>query len=163
MLGRLMGSNASIIVFSNSCVNKNDMGIPVGLWTEWQKALYLIGGPELEKWPLQLRRASSGCVPTNSNGASLPQQEAERNLPSYPNPLYSSHSKSSGFMKGGLGQSSSRKQLIGPPPGVDGSIGPLEWVQSISFVTVSVDHSLHLVSQADISAGWFSLFPCFLW
>ncbi|XP_057250573.1 mediator of RNA polymerase II transcription subunit 13 isoform X4 [Beta vulgaris subsp. vulgaris] len=120
---------------------------------EWQKALYSIGGSEVKKWPLQLRRASPDGIPTNSNGASLQQQEIERSLPSSPNPLYSPHSKSSGFMKGGLGQTTSRKQLMGGPAVVDGSRGSLQWVQSISFVSVSVDHSLHLVSQADVSTG----------
>ncbi|KAL9233602.1 hypothetical protein vseg_008575 [Gypsophila vaccaria] len=119
---------------------------------EWQKALYLIGGPDLKKWPFQLRRASPECVPINSNGASLQQQELDRSLPSSPNPLYNPHTKSSGFMKGCLGQTNSRKQLIGGPP-VDGSMGSLQWVRSISFVSISVDHSLHLVFQADVSTG----------
>ncbi|KAL2940681.1 Mediator of RNA polymerase II transcription subunit 13 [Bienertia sinuspersici] len=120
---------------------------------EWQKALYSIGGSEVKKWPLQLRRATPDGLSTNSNGASLQQQEMERSLPSSPNPLYSPHSKSSAFMKGGLGQTTSRKQLIGGPTIVDGSRGSLQWVQSISFVSVSVDHSLQLVSQADVSTG----------
>ncbi|XP_074292645.1 mediator of RNA polymerase II transcription subunit 13 [Silene latifolia] len=120
---------------------------------EWQKALYFIGGPELKKWPLQLRRTSLDSVPSNSNGATLQQQELDRSLPSSPNPLYSPHSKSAGIMKGGLGQTNSRKQLLGGPAVVDGSTGPLQWVQSISFVSISVDHSLRLVSQADVSTG----------
>lgn len=119
---------------------------------EWQKALYSIGGSEVKKWPLQLRRASPDGIQTNSNGASLQQQDIERSLPSSPNPLYSPHSKSSSFMKGSLGQTASRKQLIGGPA-VDGSRGSLQWVQSISFVSISVDHSLHLVCQADVSTG----------
>ncbi|KAH9604005.1 hypothetical protein KSS87_023608 [Heliosperma pusillum] len=118
---------------------------------EWQKALYFIGGPELKKWPLQLRRTSPDSVPSNSNGTSIQQQELDRSLPSSPNPLYSSHSKS--VMKGGLGQTNSRKQLLGGAAVVDGSTGPLQWVQSISFVSISVDHSLRLVSQADVSTG----------
>lgn len=119
---------------------------------EWQKALYSIGGSEVKKWPLQLRRATPDGIPTNSNGASLQQQEIERSLPSSPNPLYSPHSKSSSYMKGGLGQTTNRKQQIGGPA-VDGSRGSLQWVRSISFVSVSVDHSLQLVSQADASTG----------
>lgn len=122
-------------------------------WTEWQKALYSIGGSEVKKWPLQLRRASPDGLPTNSNGASLQQQEMDRSLPSSPNPLYSPPSKSSGFMKGGLGQNASRKQLIGGPAVVDSSRGSLQWVQSISFVSVSIDHSLQPVSQADAYTG----------
>ncbi|XP_057538782.1 mediator of RNA polymerase II transcription subunit 13 [Amaranthus tricolor] len=120
---------------------------------EWQKALYSIGGSEVKKWPLQLRRASPDGLPTNSNGASLQQQEMDRSLPSSPNPLYSPPSKSSGFMKGGLGQNASRKQLIGGPAVVDSSRGSLQWVQSISFVSVSIDHSLQPVSQADAYTG----------
>lgn len=88
----------------------------------------------------------------SSNGATLQQQEMslmqERTLPSSPSPMYSPHSKGSGFMKGGLGQSSARKQLIGGHT-VDNSRGMLQWVQSISFVAISIDHSLHLVYQAD--------------
>ncbi|XP_021714941.1 mediator of RNA polymerase II transcription subunit 13-like [Chenopodium quinoa] len=114
---------------------------------EWQKALYSIGGSEVKKWPLQLRRTTPDGMPTNSNGASLQQQEIERSLPSSPNPMYSPHSKSTGFMK-----TTGRKQLIGGPA-VDGSRGSLQLVQSISFISVSVDHSLHLVSQADVSTG----------
>lgn len=119
---------------------------------EWQKALYSIGGSEVKKWPLQLRRGAPDGLPSSGNGASLQQQEIERSLPSSPSPLYSPHGKSSGFMKGGLGQPSGRKQLVGPAA-VDGTRGSLQWVQSISFVSISIDHSLHLVSQADASTG----------
>jgi mediator of RNA polymerase II transcription subunit 13 len=73
----------------------------------------------------------------------------ERTLPSSPSPLYSPHSKASGYMKGGLGQTSSRKQLIGGHAAVDNSRGMLQWMLSISFVTISIDHSLHLLLQAD--------------
>lgn len=120
---------------------------------EWQKALYSIGGSEVKKWPLQLRRGAPDGLPTSGSGSSLQQQEIERSLPSSPSPLYSPHAKSSGFMKGALGQPSGRKQLIGGSAAVDGSRGSLQWVQSISFVSISVDHSLHLVSQADASSG----------
>ena len=107
---------------------------------------------------MQLRRATPDGIPTNSNGPSLQQQGIERSLPSSPDPLYSPHSKSSTFIKGGLGQTTNRKQLIGGPTIVDGSRGALQWVQSISFVSVSVDHSLQLVSQADVSTGNYSGF-----
>lgn len=62
-------------------------------------------------------------------------------------------------MKGGLGQPSGRKQqhLGGGGGGghvaMDNSKGLLQWVQSITFVAVSVDHSLQLVYQADSSPG----------
>ncbi|XP_027162286.1 mediator of RNA polymerase II transcription subunit 13 isoform X1 [Coffea eugenioides] len=121
---------------------------------EWQKALYAIGGSEVKKWSLQLRRSVPDGMPTNSNGTSMQQQEMtllqERTLPSSPSPLYSPHSKSSTFMKSGLGQPSNRKQLMG---GVDSSRGLLQWVQSISFISLSVDHSLQLVFQADSLAS----------
>lgn len=108
----------------------------------------------MKKWPLQLRRSVSDGMPPSSNGTSLQQQEMslmqERTLPSSPSPLYSSpHSKSSGFMKGGLGQSAARKQIMSGHAVVDSSRGLLQWVQSITFVGISIDHSLHLVFQAD--------------
>lgn len=108
----------------------------------------------MKKWPLQLRRSVSDGIPANPNGTSLQQQEMsliqERNLPSSPSPLYSSpHTKTSGFMKGGLGQPTSRKQIMSGHAGIDSSKSLLQWVQSISFVAISVDHSLHLVCQAD--------------
>ncbi|KAK2974453.1 hypothetical protein RJ640_013195 [Escallonia rubra] len=120
---------------------------------EWQKALYSVGGSEVKKWPLQLRRSVPDGMAASSNGTSLQQQEMsmiqERTLPSSPNPLYSPHSKASAFLKGGLGQPSARKQLMGGHTVVDNSRGLLQWVQSISFISVSVDHSLQLVFQAD--------------
>ncbi|KAM7523061.1 hypothetical protein LguiA_012963 [Lonicera macranthoides] len=134
---------------------------------EWQKALYSIGGSEVKKWALQLRRSLPDGMPSSSsNGATSLQQEMslieERTLlPSSPSPLYSSsHTKSSSstFMKGGgggLGQppSSARKQQLmggGHNNTADNSRGGLlQWVQSISFVSISVDHSLQLVLQAD--------------
>ncbi|KAJ8760013.1 hypothetical protein K2173_010869 [Erythroxylum novogranatense] len=122
-------------------------------YLEWQKAIYSVGGSEVKKWPLQLRRSMPEGMPATGNGATLQQQEIslipERALPSSPNPLYSPHSKSSSFMKGGLGQPSGRKQLMGGHTAVDNSRGMLQWVQSISFVSISIDHSLHLVFQAD--------------
>ncbi|KAJ6961182.1 mediator of RNA polymerase II transcription subunit 13-like [Populus alba x Populus x berolinensis] len=122
-------------------------------YIEWQKAIYSVGGSEVKKWPLQLRRSMPDGTAASANGASLQQQEMgliqERTLPSSPSPLYSPHSKASGYMKGGLGQTSSRKQLMGGHAAVDNSRGMLQWMQSISFVTISIDHSLHLLLQAD--------------
>ncbi|CAK9163688.1 unnamed protein product, partial [Ilex paraguariensis] len=119
----------------------------------WQKALYSIGGSEVKKWPLQLRRAVPDGMPASNSGTSLQQQEMslvqERTLPSSPGHLYSPHSKASAFMKGGLGQASGRKQIMGGQTMVDTSRGLLQWVQSITFISVSVDHSLHLVCHAD--------------
>ncbi|XP_039014736.1 LOW QUALITY PROTEIN: mediator of RNA polymerase II transcription subunit 13-like [Hibiscus syriacus] len=121
-------------------------------YLEWQKAIYSVGGSQVKKWPLQLRRSVPDGMPASTNGTSLDQQEMslihDRTLPSSPSPLYSSHTKAS-FMKGDLGQSAARKQLLSGQTLVDNSRGLLQWVQSISFVSVSVDHSLHLVLQAD--------------
>ncbi|XP_043688928.1 mediator of RNA polymerase II transcription subunit 13 isoform X1 [Telopea speciosissima] len=122
---------------------------------EWQKAIYLVGGNEVKKWPLQLRRSSPDGIPTSSSGTSLQQQEMsfqERTLPSSPSPLYSPHTKASTYMKGVLGQNNTRKQLMGGQMSVDSSRGLFQWVQSISLVGVSLDHSLHLVFHADISS-----------
>lgn len=127
--------------------------------TEWQKAIYSFGGNEVKK---QLRRSIPDGIPSNINGTSLQQQEMgllqERNLPSSPSAtLYSSHSKSS-FMKGSLVQPSTKKQLLGGQTGVDSSKGGLlQLVQSISLVVVSIDHSLHLILQADMSSSGNSI------
>lgn len=114
----------------------------------------------MKKWSLQLRRSIPDGMPSGNNGNSLQQQEMslmqERAHPSSQSPsLYSSHSKSSGYMKGGIVQPSSRKQLMGGHTGMDNSKGLLQWVQSISFVSVSIDHSLQLVLQADSSPGTY--------
>lgn len=116
----------------------------------------------MKKWSLQLRRSLPDGMPTGSNGNSLQQQEMslmqERAHPSSPSPsLYSSHSKSSAYMKGGIVQPSSRKQLMGGHTGMDNAKGLLQWVQSISFVSVSIDHSLQLVLQADSSPGTYQI------
>ncbi|PWA99566.1 RNA polymerase II transcription mediator [Artemisia annua] len=129
---------------------------------EWQKALYSIGGSEVKKWSLQLRRSVPDGIPASSNGGPLQQQEMsimqDRN-----------HGKGSAYMKGGLGQPSGRKQqhLGGGGGGghvaMDNSKGLLQWVQSITFVAVSVDHSLQLVYQADSSPGQiYSLYTLFV-
>lgn len=119
----------------------------------------------MKKWHLQLRRSVSDGVSASSNGPSLQQQEMsliqERTLPSSPGPLYgSSHSKISGFMKGGLGQPSVRKQLMGTQL-IDSSRSLLQWVQSISFITIAIDHSLDLVFPADTQSPG-ELFPLYL-
>lgn len=122
----------------------------------------------MKKWALQLRRSLPDGMPSSSSNGTTTLQQQEMSLieertllPSSPSPLYSSsHTKSSSstFMKGGgggLGQppSSARKQQLmgsGHNNTVDNSRGGLlQWVQSISFVSVSVDHSLQLVLQAD--------------
>ncbi|XP_066383440.1 mediator of RNA polymerase II transcription subunit 13-like isoform X1 [Miscanthus floridulus] len=120
---------------------------------EWQKAIYSFGGNEVKKWPVQLRRSIPEGIPPSSNGPTLQQQDMaliqDRNMPSSPNPLYSPHSKSS-FMKGALGQSGNKKQILVEQTGMDTSRGSLHLVRSISLVAVSQDHSLHLTCQADL-------------
>lgn len=121
---------------------------------EWQKALYAVGGSEMKKWSLQLRRSIADGLPTSNNGTSLQQQDIgmqERTMAS-PNPSYNSHSKASSFTKGSLGQSSTRKQIIGGPSMVDNTRGLHQWVHSICFVSITVDHSLQLVHQADLTS-----------
>ncbi|KAL3614125.1 hypothetical protein CASFOL_042199 [Castilleja foliolosa] len=130
---------------------------------EWQKALYSAGGPEVKKWSLQLRRSfPDGMAASSSNGNPLQQKQEmnmmqERGMNSSASHLYSSHSSkaSSGFMKGGMGQPSSRKQqqLMSGHSVLDNPKGLLQLVQSISFVSVSIDHSLQLVFQADSTSG----------
>ncbi|KAL5731464.1 hypothetical protein ACHQM5_004188 [Ranunculus cassubicifolius] len=116
---------------------------------EWQKAIYSVGGNEVKKWPLQLRRS----VP---DGSSLHQQEMsliqDRTLPSSPSPsMYNSQTKSSGFVKGGLGQQSNSRKQLGGQTSIDNSRGFFQWIQSISLIGVSIDHSLHLLLQGDSS------------
>ncbi|ERN20081.1 mediator of RNA polymerase II transcription subunit 13 [Amborella trichopoda] len=123
---------------------------------EWQKAIYAVGGNEVKKWPLQLRRS----VPESAsgNGNSLQQQEIslmqDRAMPSQPNPsLYGSHSKSSSFLKGGLTQTNTRKQMLPGQLVGDAPRGVFQWVQSISFVAVSVDHTLQLICPVEMGAS----------
>lgn len=122
----------------------------------------------MKKWPVQLRRCTPDGVPPNSNGNSLQQQEIsiiqDRTMPASPSPLYSSQSKSSSYMKGGMRQPSCRKQqLMGGHTAVDSSRGLLQWIQSISFISVSVNHSLQLVLQADsLSPGTILVLFSFL-
>lgn len=134
--------------------------------TEWQKAIYSVGVSEMKRWPLQLRKSMSDGLSATSNGSSLQQQDMslipERTLPSSPSPLYSPHTKSTGFLKGNLGQPAARKQLMGGHSMVDNSRGLLHWAQSISFVAVAMDHTLQLVHPADSSTpGEFSVLQLF--
>ncbi|KAJ1258087.1 hypothetical protein BS78_10G046800 [Paspalum vaginatum] len=119
---------------------------------EWQKAIYCFGGNEVKKWPVQLRRSIPEGIPSSSNGPLQQQDMAliqDRSMPSSPNPLYSPHSKSS-FMKGALGQSGNKKQILVEQTGMDTPRGSLHLVRSISLVAVSQDHSLHLTCQAEL-------------
>ena len=55
----------------------------------------------------------------------------ERGLPSSPSPLYSPHTKASGYIKGGLGQPVARKQLIGAHTVVERRKNPREIKQAV--------------------------------
>ncbi|CAM8916712.1 unnamed protein product [Rhodiola kirilowii] len=120
---------------------------------EWQKAICSFGGSDVKKWPLQLRRPLTDDMPVSSNGPLLQPQEIglihDRNLPSSPSSLYT-QTKPSGYLKAGLGQTSSRKQIMGGHTSTDSTRGSLHWIKSISFITLAVDHTLQLVSQADL-------------
>ncbi|XP_020677957.1 mediator of RNA polymerase II transcription subunit 13 isoform X1 [Dendrobium catenatum] len=122
---------------------------------EWQKAIYSVGGNDVKKWPVQLRRTAPDGV-LNNSGASLEQQEIsliqERALPSSPSPLYNPHAKPS-FIKGGLGQTNAKKQILAGQAGLDSSRGLLQLARSISLVSVSMDHTLHLILPSDLSSS----------
>lgn len=125
------------------------------LFTEWQKAIYSVGGNDAKKWPIQLRRTMPEGV-LNNNGASLEQQELgliqERAMPSSPSPLYNPHAKSS-FIKGSLGQTNTKKQILSGHTALDSSRGLLQLARSISLVSVSIDHTLHLIFPSDLSSS----------
>lgn len=120
---------------------------------EWQKAIYSVGGNDVKKWSIQLRRAMPDGVLSSNSG--IEQQEMgliqERALPSSPSPLYNPHSKSN-FMKVSLGQTNAKKQILGGQSGLDSSKGLLQLARSISLVSVSVDHTLHLILPSDLSS-----------
>ncbi|KAM0934563.1 putative mediator complex subunit Med13, mediator complex, subunit Med13, MID domain of medPIWI [Dioscorea sansibarensis] len=125
---------------------------------EWQKAIYSVGGGEVKKWPLQFRRSAPDGISSSANASSLQQQDMgliqDRNLPSSPSPsLYSPHAKPSSFMKGGLGQANSKKQLLAGQTPPDSSRGFSHLVQSITLVGVSIDHCLNLIVPADLPSG----------
>lgn len=124
---------------------------------EWQNAIYSVGGNDVKKWPIQLRRSTPDVLSSGTNGTSLQQHEMgliqERNLPSSPSSsLYSPRAKNN-FIKSGLGQANTKKQLLAGQTGMDNSRGLLHLVQSISLVGVSMDHSLHLMLPADSSSS----------
>lgn len=74
--------------------------------------------------------------------------------------MYAPQAKPSGYMKTGLGQTSSRKQLMGSHIAAESARGSLHWIKSISFIALAVDHTLQLVSQADsASQGRYTLLP----
>ncbi|KAL1192992.1 Mediator of RNA polymerase II transcription subunit 13 [Cardamine amara subsp. amara] len=121
-------------------------------YQEWQKAIYSAGGPEIKKWPIQLRRSAPSGIATNSNGSSLQQQDLSliQERTSSASTLYSSHSKPSTFVKGAMGQFAGRKQIMGGQTISGTPRGLFQWVHSISFTCISLDHSLHFVLPAEL-------------
>ncbi|KAJ0242394.1 Mediator of RNA polymerase II transcription subunit 13 [Hirschfeldia incana] len=121
-------------------------------YLEWQKAIYSAGGPELKKWPIQLRRSAPSGVATNTNGPSLQQHDLSliQERASSTSTLYSSHSKPSTFVKGSMGHSAGRKQTLGGQTVSGTPRGLFQWVHSISFASISLDHSLHFVLPAEL-------------
>lgn len=124
---------------------------------EWQKAIFAVGGNEVKKWPVQPRRRSFDGTSASGGGSTLQQQEMnmiqDRALTS-PNPSsssYSSHSKSSSFIKGNLGQVNTRKQTM-PGNSQDIPKGAFQWVQNISLVGLCIDHSLQLVCPVEMAS-----------
>ncbi|KAL0864171.1 hypothetical protein Bca101_043289 [Brassica carinata] len=123
-------------------------------YLEWQKAIYSAGGPDIKKWPIQLRRSAPSGVATNSSVSSLQPQDMNliQERASSTSTLYSSHSRPSTFVKGSMGQSSGRKQIMGGQAISGTSRGLFQWVHSISFTSISLDQSLHLVLPADLAS-----------
>uniref|UniRef100_A0A0D3CQZ7 Mediator of RNA polymerase II transcription subunit 13 n=1 Tax=Brassica oleracea var. oleracea TaxID=109376 RepID=A0A0D3CQZ7_BRAOL len=121
-------------------------------YLEWQKAIYTAGGPEIKKWPIQLRRSAPSGVATNSNGPSLQQHDLSliQERASSTSTLYGAHSKPSTFVKGGMGHSGGRKQTMGGQTISGTPRGLFQWVHSISFASISLDHSLHFVLPAEL-------------
>ncbi|KAJ0253311.1 Mediator of RNA polymerase II transcription subunit 13 [Hirschfeldia incana] len=118
-------------------------------YLEWQKAIYSAGGPDIKKWPIQLRRSAPSGIATVSSlqpqDMSLIQERA-----SSTSTLYGSHSKPSTFVKGSMGQPAGRKQIMGGQTISGTPRGLFQWVHSISFTSISLDQSLHLVLPAEV-------------
>lgn len=56
-----------------------------------------------------------------------------------------------------MGQTAGRKQILGGQTISGTPRGLFQWVHSISFASISLDHSLHFVLPAElVSAGQFS-------
>ncbi|KAF8082132.1 hypothetical protein N665_0846s0014 [Sinapis alba] len=123
-------------------------------YLEWQKAIYSAGGPDIKKWPIQLRRSAPSGIATNSSVSSLQPQDMSliQERASSTSTLYSSHSKPSTFVKGSMGQSAGRKQIMGGQAISGTPRGLFQWVHSISFTSISLNHSLHLVLPAELAS-----------
>ncbi|CDY08238.1 BnaA05g13810D [Brassica napus] len=121
-------------------------------YLEWQKAIYSAGGPDIKKWPIQLRRSAPSGIATSSSVSSLqpPDMSLIQERASSSSTLYSSHSKPSNFVKGSMGQSAGRKPIMGGQTISGTPRGLFQWVHSISFTSISLDQSLHLVLPAEL-------------
>ncbi|KAG2251525.1 hypothetical protein Bca52824_081661 [Brassica carinata] len=89
---------------------------------------------------------------TNSSVSSLqpPDMSLIQERASSSSAHYSSHSKPSNFVKGSIGQSAGRKQIMGGQTISGTPRGLFQWVHSISFTSISLDQSLHLVLPAEL-------------
>lgn len=125
---------------------------------EWQKAISAVGGDEMKKWPVQLRRFAPDGTSASSGGSTIQPQEInmihDRTMPPSPSTassIYGSHSKTSNFIKGNVGQPNTRKQVISGHS-QESSKGAFQWVQNISLVGLCIDHSLQLLAQVDATS-----------
>ncbi|CAM6096613.1 unnamed protein product [Calypogeia fissa] len=125
---------------------------------EWYRTVMTMGGDESRKWPLQLwPGAATGNSSMQSQDMGL---HSDRTLglatsssrPPSPNPAssFSSRSKPLGMpmnlpRRQGQGLGASQLPME--------SKGPFQWVNSISLVSVRVEHSLQAVSVCDTNAS----------
>lgn len=132
---------------------------------EWQKAVFTVGGSEMRKWPVQIWHQPMDTSGMSGSSSSLQPQDttalSERtlalasNMPSSPGPsssVFTSRTKPSNFVKAEIGSSTSRKQTGGGHGQNDVYRGAFHLVQSISFVTVIIEHSLQLMGPNDIGS-----------
>ena len=134
---------------------------------EWKKAIFAVGGNEVKKCLVQLWKFSLDVTSASGGGSTLQKQEInmikDRALTS-PNPSsspYSSHSKSSSFIKGNLGQVNTRKKTM-PGNLQDIPKGAFQWVQNISLLVFCIDHSLQLVCPVKMASLGTLPFICLL-
>ncbi|KAJ7531433.1 hypothetical protein O6H91_14G043800 [Diphasiastrum complanatum] len=129
---------------------------------EWHRALTTLGGDDVRSWPVQICPSVSDQMVSTAL-TSIQQRElttvSERNLglassgPASPSTstLLTSRNIGSGFVKGDRVHGSSTKLLTS-------SNNLMQLVQSISFVTIRVDHSLQILYNSDMVSPPGSLF-----
>ncbi|KAH7277369.1 hypothetical protein KP509_39G047500 [Ceratopteris richardii] len=148
---------------------------------EWQKAIITVGSGEVRKWPVQIWHQHLENNAVAGSSISLHAQDvsslAERAIlggPSSPgsSSMFLSRNKPSNFGKTEMGGVPARKQAGGGLCHGQGDVsrGGFHCVQSISFVTVILDHTLQIVglqdvglqsatgigSQNSVSSGWLN-------